>query len=239
LTLRMKAWISLRLDQLAKEDLCGFVFKKGSPSSGLTGVKVYTEAGMSSHRGIGMFTRAFMERFPLLPVEDEGRLNDAGLRENFITRVFVYKRWRDVETQDHSWKGLVRFHTQHKLLMMAHSPKMLTDLGRIVAHGNARRIHQIKDAYIQKMMAGLQLIATVKKHTNVLYHAMGYFKKVLTSDEKQELDQCIEQYHAGVVPLIVPVTLLNHYIRKYREPYLSDQIYFNPHPAELMLRNHV
>lgn len=236
---QMKQWISMKVNQLEKEDLCGFIFKKGSPSSGLTGVKVYTEAGFPAYRGMGMFTRAFIERFPLLPVEDEGRLNDPVLKENFLTRVFVYRRWRDFETQNLSWKGLIRFHTQHKLLVMAHSPKVLTELGRVVAEGNSKKVTQIKNAYIQKLMTGLALIATVKKNTNVLYHIMGYFKKVLSSDEKQELDECFRRYHDGFVPLIVPLTLLNHYVRKYQDVYLSDQVYLNPHPAELMLRNHV
>ena len=239
LTGRMQDWIAKRLENLEQEDLCGFVFKKGSPSSGYTGVKVYTESGHPAKRGTGMFAKAFIEHFPLLPVEDEGRLNDAGLRENFIERIFVYHRWREFESTDGSLNGLLGFHTRHKLLIMAHSPKALKELGRLAADAKGKDIAGIKMKYIETLMQALSLAATVKKNKNVLDHMMGYFKKVLSADEKQELKECIERYHQGLIPLIVPVTLLNHYVRKYQEPYLSGQVYLNPHSYELMLRNHV
>lgn len=239
LTPRMHAWIESRLEDLQHEDLCGFIFKKGSPSSGYSGVKVYTESGQSSQKGMGMFVRAFIERFPLVPVEDEGRLNDAKLRENFIERIFVYHRWKDFESQDGSLKGLLQFHARHKMLLMAHNPKALTELGRMIAHGKEKNARTLKSEYVQILMVALALIATVKKNTNVLEHLAGYFKKQLSSDEKQELKEWIERYHTGLVPLMVPLTLINHYARKYQELYLLEQVYLNPHPHELMLRNHV
>jgi uncharacterized protein YbgA (DUF1722 family)/uncharacterized protein YbbK (DUF523 family) len=236
---RMMKWAAVRLKQLDKENLCGYVFKSRSPSSGMRDIKIYNEKGMPQSKGSGLFAQAFMERFPLLPVEDEGRLNDAGLRENFIERVFVYHRWLKFIKEGASRKGLVDFHTNHKLLIMSHSPKHLSALGKIVAAPQARSKTGLIDEYIGLLMEGLKLRATARKNTNVLQHIMGYFKKVLTADEKQELLGVIDQYHKSLIPLIVPVTLLNHYVRKHDELYLKRQHYLNPHPAELMLRNHV
>ncbi|MDZ7401755.1 MAG: DUF523 and DUF1722 domain-containing protein [candidate division KSB1 bacterium] len=238
-TEQMLTWAKMRLDQLEKENLCGYIFKSKSPSSGMQGIKVYDKNGVPSKKGVGVFARAFMERFPLMPVEDEGRLNDARLRENFIERVFVYKRWLNYVQNDGSRKGLVDFHTDHKLLIMAHSPKHLSELGKLVAQAKELEPKELQNQYLTTLMTGLKLHATVKKNVNVLQHCMGYFKKQLSADEKQELLEVIGNYHKGLIPLIVPITLLNHYVRKYNEPYLKRQYYLNPHPIELMLRNHV
>jgi len=238
-TEQMLTWAKMRLDQLEKENLCGYIFKSKSPSSGMQGVKVYDKNNVPSKKGVGMFARAFMERFPLMPVEDEGRLNDARLRENFIERIFVYKRWQNFVQNDGSRKGLVDFHTDHKLLIMAHSPKHLLELGKLVAQVKELDPKELHDRYLSTLMTALKLHATVKKNVNVLQHIMGYFKKQLSSDEKQELLEVIGNYHKGLIPLIVPITLVNHYVRKYNEPYLKRQYYLNPHPIELMLRNHV
>jgi len=237
-TAGMKDWAKEKLDELARQGLCGYIFKSRSPSSGMRGVKVYAGSGPPVHRGVGIFAAAFMKRFPLIPVEDEGRLHDPGLRENFIERVFVFKRWREFTQNKPSAGGLVEFHARHKLLVMAHSPKHLSALGRIV--GNAKGYGQgLADAYIEALMEALRLAATTRKNTNVLYHIAGYFKKELTGDEKKELLEVIDWYHRGLIPLVVPVTLLNHYVRKYDKPYLKGQYFLNPHPVELMLRNHV
>ena len=233
----MLRWAEGKLKELEEGSLCGFIFKSRSPSSGMQGVKVYTSAGMSSKRGVGIFARVFMRHFPLIPVEDDGRLHDPVLRENFIERVFVFQRWREFIKKGGHAKDLVDFHTDHKLLILAHSPKHYTILGRLVA-GTKVHVGSLNTAYIETLMEGLHLIATVKKNTNVLLHIMGYFKKQLTADEKQELFGVIGNYHDGLIPLIVPVTLLKHYVRKYDEPYLKRQYYLNPHPLELMLRNH-
>lgn len=238
-TQKMLTWIEKKLPELEKENLNGFVFKSKSPSSGMQGVKVYTEKGMPSRRGSGLFAKAFMERFPLLPVEDEGRLNDAGLRENFIERIFVMHRWRAYLESGASPAGLVDFHTRHKLLLMAHSPKDLKPMGNLVAQGRRADKTRLLTEYLELLMPALKRKATVRKNTNVLDHIMGYFKKQLTTDEKKELKEVIGQYHQELVPLIVPIVLLRHYVRKYDEPYLSKQVYLHPHPSELKLRNHV
>jgi uncharacterized protein YbgA (DUF1722 family)/uncharacterized protein YbbK (DUF523 family) len=234
----MLAWAGKRLEVLAAEDLCGFIFKSRSPSSGMAAVKVYGEAGMAVKKGVGIFAGAFMKRFPLLPVEEDGRLNDPLLRENFIERVFVYRRWRELEGRGGGMKQLVAFHAEHKLLILSHSPKHLTALGRLVANPGRMEPRALHETYFRTLMEGLRLTATTARQTNVLQHMAGYFKKRLTPDEKEELALLIEQYRQGLLPLIVPVTLIAHYVRLYDEPYLRTQIYLHPHPFELMLRNH-
>jgi uncharacterized protein YbgA (DUF1722 family) len=235
----MLKWAGEKLKALEHEKLCGFIFKSRSPSSAIRGVKIHAEAGIPMRTGAGIFGGAFQKHFPRLPVEDEGRLLDPALRENFIERVFVFRRWRDFLQQGSSLKNLVSFHTKHTLLIMTHSPQHYSALGRLVAGGERKYLKKFIEEYITILMEGLRLLATVKKNTKVLMHGMGYFKKQISADEKQELLEVIENYQNGLIPLIVPVTLLNHYVRKFEEPYLRQQVYLKPHPVELMLRNHV
>ncbi len=242
-TAAMKAWTARRLDELESEDLCGFVFKSRSPSSGMRQVKVYPPGGgVPSHAGVGLFARGFMERFPLLPVEDEGRLNDPALRECFIERLFVVSRWKRYRRDDGTAGGLVAFTTDHKLLVLAHSPRHGSALGKLAAGAGAqgrRPPAALLDDYLATLMDGLRLVATAAKHTNVLQHAAGYFKRLLTPGEKAELAEAIESFRRGLIPLIVPVTLLAHYTRIYGEPWLGRQHYLRLEPRELMLRNRV
>jgi len=234
----MKEWTGGKLDELERQQLCGYIFKSRSPSCAVRGVNIYA-GSPSPRRSAGIFATAFMKRFPLMPVEDEGRFHDLELRENFIERLFVFERWRELTVKKRgSFKDLLEFHTSHKLLVMAHSPKHLSVLGRLVSHAK-RDGQNLADAYIRTLMEGLRLIATTRKNTNVLHHIAGYFKKKLTRDEKKELLEVIDRYHDGLIPLAVPATLLNHYVRKYDEPYLKRQCYLNPHPFELMVKNHV
>jgi len=235
----MLEWAYGKLKELEKEDLCGFVFKGKSPSSGMQAVKVYGPSGMPVHKGVGVFAGAFMKRFPILPVEEDGRLHDPVLRENFIERIFVYKRWQNLLKKGKTIKNLIDFHTDHKLLVMSHSPKHYSTLGKLVANAKSFKEEDLYREYIKSLMEGIRFIATVKKQTNVLHHIMGYFKKQLSADEKKELLEIIDNYHRQLVPLIVPITLLTHYVRKYGDTYLERQHYLHPHPMELMLRNHV
>lgn len=239
LTEPMLAWCRKRVKELEQENLCGFIFKSKSPSSGMERVKVYSAGGMPSNQGRGLFANAFMQHFPLLPVEEEGRLNDPGLRENFIERVFTLRRWREMTAENSTRGGLVDFHERHKFLLMSHSIPHYRRLGRIVADMKGRRLHEVQQEYLEEMTDALRLRATVKKHVNVLQHLAGFFKKQLEADEKAELQETIAAFKAGHVPLIVPVTIINHYIRKYNEPYLGRQYYLQPHPIELRLRNQV
>ncbi len=235
----MLSWAEKKLKLLEREELCGFIFKSKSPSSGISGVKVYNNSNVPNRKGIGIFAGAFIKRFPLIPVIDEGRLHDPVLRENFIERVFVYKRWKGFEKGGDLVKDLINFHTEHKLLILSHSPKYLTLLGRIIANAKKYKPEKISYEYIKLLMEGLNYISTVKKNTNVLFHVIGYFKKQLSHDEKEELVETIGNYHKGYIPLIVPIVSIKHYVRKFDEPYLKRQYYLNPHPLELMLRNHV
>lgn len=202
-------------------------------------VKVYNEKGMPIKKGVGIFAREYMAHFPLLPVEDDGRLHDPVLRENFIERIFVYKRWRALLKRKKSRGDLVDFHTKHKLLVLSHGQKHYQVLGKLVAQAKDLSIEDLYLKYQHLLMDALRLRTTIKKNVNVLQHMMGYFKKELSHDEKQELLEVIDEYHRGYVPPIVPITLMNHYVRKYNQPYLKNQLYLHPHPAELQLRNHV
>jgi uncharacterized protein YbgA (DUF1722 family)/uncharacterized protein YbbK (DUF523 family) len=238
-TARMLSWARGKVAELEKENLCGFIFKSRSPSSGMERVKVYDEHGVPVKKGVGLFARVFMEHFPLLPVEDEGRLHDPALRENFIERIFTFQRWREVLRQKKSISALVSFHTRHKLLILSHSTKHYQAMGKLVAAAQKSEMQSCYAQYQILLMEALRSKAAARKHSNVLQHMMGYFKKDLSADEKQELLETIELYRRELVPLIVPVTLISHYVRKYGQPYLKDQYYLNPHPIELQLRNHV
>jgi uncharacterized protein YbgA (DUF1722 family)/uncharacterized protein YbbK (DUF523 family) len=238
-TNRMLNWAKKRVKELEKEDLCGFIFKSDSPSSGMIRVKVYSEKGMPAKKGVGLFARAFMDHFPRIPVEDDGRLHNPGIRENFIERLFTLKRWRDSIKKKRSMGNLVNFHTCNKLLILSHSQKHYRLMGKLVAGGKKLPIKALFSQYEHILMEALELKTTVKKNINVLQHLLGYFKKQLTADEKQELLEVFGQYRRELVPLVVPITLINHYVRKYDQPYLKMQTYLNPHPIELKLRSYV
>lgn len=238
LTERMLEYCRHTVRELEKEDLCGFIFKKNSPSSGLFRVKVY-HGGMPAKTGRGLFAAEVVRHFPLLPVEEEGRLYDMSIRENFIERIFAFRDWKDFLLGNRSLGDLVEFHSRRKLQVMAHSPEIYREMGRLVAEGKMLDKAILLDRYQELLMRALSLQATVKKNSNVLSHIMGYFKRQLNSDEKVELLEIIDSYHTGLVPLVVPLTLLKHYVRKFNQEYLSKQTYLSPHPLELMLRNHV
>lgn len=248
-TERMKTWAQKRVVELEKEHLCGFIFRRKSPSNGMERVPVYPDVapvsgkgrkgGAPLYKGVGLFARVVMNHFPLLPVEEDGRLNDPILREQFIERLFVMYRWRNLVDSGLTLEGLISFHTRHKLLLLAHSPRHYRTMGKLVAEGATYAQSELAQRYVTLLMEGLSLKATPAKHTNVLQHIMGYFKKVLTPSEKQEMLEQIMLYRKGITPLIVPITLLSHYVRKYGERYLAGQHYLQPHPIELQLRNHV
>ena len=238
MTDRMHAFCRQKVKELEAEDLCGFIFKKGSPSSGLYRVKVYN-AGVQARNGSGLFAAAMARHFPLLPTEEEGRLNDPAIRENFIERVFTCRRWKDFLREKRGLGGLVEFHTHHKLLVMAHSPAFYREMGALVANGRDAERDELFLHYGGLLARAMAFHATVAKNTNVLQHIMGYFRKDLSRADKEELLEVIGCYHDCLIPLIVPITLLRHYVTTYGQDYLKEQVYLFPHPAELMLRNHV
>lgn len=228
-----------RIQELEELDLSGHVFKNDSPSCGIERVRIYNESGMQGRNGVGLFARAFIEQFPLIPVEEEGLLRDPALRENFIERVFCYRRWQDLAQSGVTRQALVQFHTIHKYLLMAHSPQYYQVLGRLIGQAHEHRPKELAHRYGDLFMNALAVKATVRKHVNVLQHILGYFKERLGALEKAELLGVIGDYHRELTPLVVPLTLIKHYVRIFDVSYIRDQVYLNPHPKELMLRNHV
>ena len=234
----MRSYSVRRVGELAGADLCGYVLKKDSPSCGMERVKVYGD-GMPVKSGRGAFAEALLARFPDLPVEEEGRLCDPRLRDNFVERVFAYHRVKRLFAARWTVGSLVAFHTAHKLQLMAHSPQVYTELGRLVAAAKGADRAELARTYTSSFMSGLKTLATARRNTNVLLHIVGYFKKLLDAGARAELLAIIEDYRRGLVPLIVPMTLLRHHVRTHGVGYLAGQTYLEPHPRELMLRNHV
>jgi len=238
MTRRMAGWAARRVMELGEEELWGFIFKSDSPSSGMERVKVYNGNKMAHRRGVGIFARAFMRHFPLLPVEEEGRLHDPRLRENFIERVFTFARWRQVLGRKVSRGSLVEFHMKHRFLILSHSRAHYRQMGRLVAKAKEIPLKGLFEKYQKLLMESLKLRATPKKNADVLRHMAGYLKDQISQEEKRELLEIIGRYRKELAPLIVPITLINHYARKYNQSCLKDQWYLNPHPIELQLRNH-
>lgn len=239
LTKKMRQYARQRVRALAKENLCGYILKKDSPSCGMERVKVWHEQGPAERNGRGLFARELLTQFPNMPVEEEGRLRDPRLRENFIDRVFVYRRLRTLFSGRWTLRDLVAFHTEHKLLLMAHSIDRYRELGRLVAEAKTVPRAELTRRYEDELMAAMSTPATRARHTNVLQHAVGHFKKQVDGDSRQELASLIEDYRRGLVPLIVPVTLIRHHARRLGVTYLLEQRYLDPELKELMLRNHV
>ncbi len=237
-TERMLNWAARRVKELEHEGLQGFIFKSRSPSSGMENVKVYNAKGMVGGKSPGLFGKAFMEHFPTLPCEDEGRLNDPDLRENFIERVFTLWRFRQAVGTAPTLAALMTFQARNKLLIQAHNEALVREMGRELASLNPRQARAHIPIYEAKLMRAMKTLATVRKHTNILQHMLGYLRGLADEPDRKELADIIEQYHTGLIPLIVPVTMLRHYVFKHNIEYLKDQYYLAPHPMELKLRNH-
>lgn len=235
----MRSYARRRVTELAGEDLSGYILKRASPSCGMERVRVYNPEGNPARKGRGLFAEALLARFPNLPVEEEGRLHDPPLRENWITRVFAFHRLRSLWSSPWKLGRLVAFHTAHKFLLLAHSPKEYGALGKMVAEAKSMGRKELRASYESQFMGALSKIATKPKNSNVLLHILGFFKKDLDAASRRELLDHVEAYRHGLVPLVVPLTLVAHYVRILDVAYLRDQIYLNPHPRELALRNHV
>jgi uncharacterized protein YbgA (DUF1722 family) len=237
----MKAYAGAKLAELAAAGLHGYVLKKDSPTCGLFRVRVYPGGkGTSPTRdGAGLFAKALVEAMPELPVEEEGRLNDMPLRENFIERVFAHRRWTEFLASRPRAKDLVAFHAAEKMTLLAHSPEGQRTLGRIVARAGRADLGRTLEEYGLAFLEILRHRATARKHANVLQHLLGFLKETVDSDSRRELAERIEEYRTGLVPLVVPLTLLNHHFRRNPVEWVLSQSYLRPYPAELMLRNHV
>lgn len=238
-TQAMRAYARKRLTELSQEDLCGYVLKRDSPSCGMERVRVYGESSSPSKTGRGLFAEALLDRFPNLPIEEEGRLCDPHLRENFIERIFAYRRVKELFTGRWKMGDIVAFHTAHKLQLLAHSTKAYSELGRLVAGAKPLPRDEFRKEYETRFMAALTSIATNKRNTNVLQHMFGYFSRQLDEPSRAELLNLIEDYRQEMLPIVVPLTLIRHYVRLFNVEYLKGQTYLEPHPKELMLRNHV
>jgi uncharacterized protein YbgA (DUF1722 family) len=235
----MRDYAERRVRALAGLDLCGYVLKKDSPSCGMERVKVRSAAGMAKRDGRGLFAEALLSANPALPVEEEGRLNDAVLRENWIERVFAYRRLRSLFEGRFGVGRLVAFHTAHKLQLLAHSTEAYRRLGRLVAGAKAMERGELRRRYEAGFMAALTVRATPRRQVNVLQHCLGYFRDKLDPKTRAALAAQVADYQKGLVPLVVPVTMIRHYVDQLGIEYLAGQVYLEPHPKELMLRNHV
>jgi uncharacterized protein YbgA (DUF1722 family)/uncharacterized protein YbbK (DUF523 family) len=236
---RMRAFSRRRVRELEALELCGYVLKKDSPSCGMERVRVWNEKGMAEKRGRGVFAEALLAGLPALPVEEEGRLSDPRLRENWIERVFAYRRVRSLFAGRWTTGRLVAFHTAHKLQLLAHSPRHYAELGRLVAGAKALGRDAVEERYVAGFMDGLRHLATPRRQVNVLQHVLGYFRRLLDERDRAELAALIEDYGRGLVPLVVPITLIRHHVTRLGVEYLEGQVYLEPHPKELMLRNRV
>ena len=238
LTDRMREWSDSQMATIASWDLHGFVLKRGSPSCGVFRVRVYNDKGMPVRDGRGLFASRLMQRFPLLPVEEEGRLHDPSLRESFIERLFIHERWKAFLRDNPTPGGLVDFHAVHKFSLLARGPDCYRRLGRLVADAGKRRFDELTAEYSALLAEGLERLSSRGRHANVLQHVMGFLKKAITADDKDELVATIEDYRRGLLPLIVPITLLKHHLRRCDVPdWILRQAYLDPYPKELMLRN--
>ena len=215
-------------------DLCGYILKKDSPSCGMERVKIYV-GDQPRRDGVGIYAQEMMRLNPLLPVEEEGRLGDAGLRENFIQRVYVFYRWKTLLAEGLTPNSLTNFHARHKLIIMSHEDYRY--LGQLLAGITKANLKQVAELYILQLMTTLKKVASRKNHVNVLQHIQGYLKKDLSTDDKAELCEVIERYRNGYIPLIVPLTLLKHHFRKSPDPYIEESYYMSPYPQELQLTN--
>lgn len=240
LTVRMRSWAEERVPGIADLDLCGFILKKDSPSCGMERVKVYDVNGVPARDGTGVFADVLLRRAPHLPVEEEGRLNDARLRENFIARVFALRRWKDMEMQGVTRSRLMQYHASHKYLCMARNQAGMRRLGKLLGSaGKADSVPKLAQAYLDELTTVMKRPPSMKGHTNVLQHMAGYVSDELDSSDRAELTSAIHDYRLGLLPLIVPLTLLRHHARRQERTYLLEQVYLFPHPHELMLLNHV
>jgi uncharacterized protein YbgA (DUF1722 family)/uncharacterized protein YbbK (DUF523 family) len=238
-TSALGSMIETRIKGLRELNLSGYVFKKDSPSCGLERVRLYNDDGIPSRNGVGVFAAAFREAFPLVPVEEEGRLCDSRVRENFIERIFCYRRYQDMTSGRITLQAVLRFHTIHKYLLLAHSHSHYHVLGRLLGRAARFEPKELAARYGEQFMGALTVKTTVRKHVNVLQHIVGYFTAQLNLRETSELLRTISDFHQGLTPLVVPLTLIKHYVERFNVGDMRDQVYLNPHPKELMLRNHL
>ena len=218
--------------------MTGYIVVNGSPSCGFARVKRYNDKGnFVLSDSVGVFASAIKAIDPLLPLEEDGRLNDAALRENFVTRVFTYHDWKQFRSLPLTHHRLTGFWSRYKYMMMSHHMPTYTEIGRLLANATALPLSEIADKFALLLLNGLTHLTTRKTHSNVLQHLSGYLKTNLATDEKQEIHSLISQYRDGIIPLIVPVTMMRHHFKRHRYDYIDQQVYMQPYPDQLSLRN--
>ena len=237
-TPKMTQWAKMRLDTLKRRGLSGFILKSNSPSCGLKGVKIHHENGRGIRKGRGIFAGLFVKHFPIIPSEEETLLHNPILREDFIERAFTIRRWLEVSSRKRSFKKLVDFHCSHRLLILSRSREHLGIMERVIKTEKRVSVRELYDLYEELLTESLKRKTTPRKNVRVLQRAVGYLGKDLAEGEKQELIEVTQAYGECQVPLLVPITLFNHFARKYDCHDLSRQVFLRPHPAELHLRNH-
>ncbi len=219
------------------QNLDGYIFKKDSPSCGVERVKLYKDGHPTRQGGVGQFSYVVMQNNPLLPVEEEGRLNDARLKENFVQRVYIYKCWKMMVKKGLKAKDLIAFHSRIKYVLMSRSQKDYRELGRLISDLKKEELETLSEKYIRSVMGVLKKVSSRKNHVNVLQHIQGYLKQDIESNDKQELAKLIHDYRESKIPLIVPLTLLRHYFRKHPDGYIEQSWYLKLYPDELGLQN--
>ncbi|MCX2792565.1 YbgA family protein [Vibrio sp. Sgm 5] len=224
-----------KVNELQSEQLCGYIVCAKSPTCGMERVKVYSKNN-AAKEGIGLYTRTLMEKMPWLPVEEDGRLNDPVLKENFITRIYCLNDFYESMGGEPTRGKIIAFHSRYKLTLMAHHPESYRSLGRLVADVASYEIDDFFNEYRLGLMKALQNRASRKNNTNVLMHLQGYFKRSLTGKEREELATVISDYRIGLLPLLAPLTLIKHYLNTYPDEYLQQQKYLEPYPQEMRLR---
>ncbi len=219
-------------------DLKGFILMKNSPSCGLERVKVYQENGHPHMEpGRGLFADALVKAYPLMPIEEEGRLHDARLYENFVLRVYAYHNFHEEVLKQPSIKALIDFHSSYKYVLMAHSPVHYKSLGRLVAQQNEMDFSELLTQYFKDLMEALAKPATRKNHTNTLQHIIGYVRENTSAEARKNITDTIFRYKDGEIPLVVPLTLLKHYVDQHGSTYIQTQRYLQPYPEKLGLTN--
>ena len=221
------------------ENFCGYIFMKNSPSCGLYSTKIYNDKNNLPGKHAGMFTRTLRQLLPLLPVEEDGRLNDAVLRENFIAQVFAYHDWRVNVQNAAAAKKIVDYHSRYKYLIMAHNQSAYRQLGRMVAKSGIGDIESLAQKYIELFMKTVRKPANRRGHSNALYHLLGYLRDGVPGKVRQDIANHIEEYRVGIVNLAVPMSIMDHYLKLYGSEYVNRQAYLAPYSKDLGLRNNI
>lgn len=227
-------------EQIKNDDLCGIILKSKSPTCGIERVKVYQDkSSINEKKGVGLFAHEIKKRYPYLPMEEEGRLQDPWLRENFLMQIFAYEELFEFLKKESSMKELIDFHTSYKYLIYSKSQLSYKTLGNIVANQEGKEFNEILEEYKKYFLIAIALKSNIKKTYNVLLHIFGYFKKLITSEEKQDLLEAIEDFKNELIPLIAVIKLLNIYANRFSLEYLQKQKFLNPYPKELALRSNI